>query len=182
MIRMSRGIVMKVALAGLCGVSLLAFGSAWGQPNRVRVPPKPVPVEEIEDDGQPVFQPKVRGHLVPYMDPNGTPIQADRFTIETGEIIDVYRQSSDDKVRAGLRTKLVAVLAKKFDSQQQRREEEINELKARLKQLTELNTKRAADRKGIIDRHADHLLREVDGLGWENDPPPMIEEMWAPTS
>jgi hypothetical protein len=124
-------------------------------------------------------------NAVPYEHRRGTPVEADRFSIETGEIIDVYQQSSDDKVRAGLRTKLVAVLAKKFDSQQQRREQEINELKARLKQLTELQSKRAADRKGIIDRHADFLLREVDGLGWENDPPLMVEGEilnWAPSS
>jgi len=33
----------------------------------------------------------------------------------------------------------------------------------------------------IIDRHADHLLREVDGLGWENDAPSFVEEI-GPTT
>jgi hypothetical protein len=110
--------------------------------------------------------------MVPY----GVPVEADQFETETMELIDAYRQATDDKSRANLRAKLVAHLAKKFDSQFQRREKEINDLKARLKQLTELHTKRAADRKGIIDRHADHLLREVDGLGWEHDAPAIVEE------
>jgi hypothetical protein len=54
-------------------------------------------------------------------------------------------------------------------------------LKARLKQLNELHSKRTAERKGIIDRHAEYLLREVDGLGWETDAQPMMEDAYLPT-
>ncbi len=164
MARISRGIVLTV-VGGLCGATLLAIGSAWGQPPRARQ--VPIPVEDFvpAQRGQPVFDPNP-GFSVPQ------PVEADQFMIETNELIDAYRQSSDDKIRAGLRTKLGAVLAKKFDSQHQRREQEIAELKARLKQLTDLHTKRTAERKGIIDRHAERLLREVDGLGWEIDVPP----------
>jgi hypothetical protein len=125
-------------------------------------------------------RPPARQPLVPnsrpYTTPQGIPVEADQFTIDTINIIDGYRQSTDDKTRSGLRNKLVAVLAKKFDSQHRRREQEINDQKARLKQLAELHAKRGADRKGIIDRHAELLLREVDGLGWETDPPTVTEE------
>jgi hypothetical protein len=95
---------------------------------------------------------------------------------EVGELINQYRQAKDDKARASLRTKLVGVLSKKFDSQHQRREKEIAALKARLKELTELQEKRGSDRKGIIERHADFLLREIDGLGWEQDQPQFMTE------
>jgi hypothetical protein len=176
MARISRGIVLTV-IGGLCGATLVAIGSAWGQPPRAR--PVPVPAENNfvpAQRGQPIFGEPVGpndGFSVPQ------PVEADQFMIETNELIDAYRQSSDEKIRAGLRNKLTAVLAKKFDSQHQRREQEITELKARLKQLTELHTKRTAERKGIIERHAERLLREIDGLGWEIDAPPTWE--YAPS-
>lgn len=177
MARMSRGIILTVAVGSLCGATWQAIGSAWGQPRIVR--PAPVPDDE--------FIPPPPGRRVfvgnPPDEVNGVPVpmEADRFTIETNELIEAYRQSIDDKNRAALRSKLTNVLAKKFDAQHQRREQEITELKARLKRLTELHTKRTADRKGIIDRHSDFLLREVDGLGWETDAPTMMEEGLVPT-
>ena len=177
MARMSRGIILTVAIAGLCGCALLAIGSAWGQPRIVR--PAPVAVDDFVQ--RPVGR---RGFApIPSDDVNGMPVpmEADRFTVETNELIDAYQQSTDDKNRVALRTKLTNVLAKKFDAQHQRREQEIAELKARLKRLNELHTKRTADRKGIIDRHTDYLLREVDGLGWETDAPTIIEEGLVPT-
>jgi len=138
----------------------------------------PEPVDEAPNFQPQPFQPQPRVIRVqPEIGPYREPVQADQFTSETMDLIDAYRQATDDKSRANLRAKLVVHLGKKFDSQHQRREKEINDLKARLKQLTEVHAKRAADRKGIIDRHADHLLREVDGLGWENDAPVFVDEM-----
>jgi hypothetical protein len=167
---------MKIVIVSLCGVPLLlAFGPAWAQPRPGRAVPKvyPEPAEEFD----PNIQPPGRAiRVIPEMVPYGVPVEADQFESETMELIDAYRQATDDKSRASVRTKLVAHLAKKFDSQHQRREKEIKDLKDRLKQLTEVHAKRAADRKGIIDRHADHLLREVDGLGWENDAPTFVQE------
>jgi hypothetical protein len=172
---------MKIVIVSLCGALLfLAFAPAWAQNRpgrpvpRVYAEPKVYPVEE-EDS---IPQPRGRAiRLVPEMGvPYGVPVEPDQFENETMELIDTYRQATDDKSRASVRTKLLAHLAKKFDSQHQRREKEISDLKNRLKQLTEVHAKRAADRKGIVDRHADHLLREVDGLGWEHDAPTIVEE------
>ncbi|MBI3864513.1 MAG: hypothetical protein HY290_21735 [Planctomycetia bacterium] len=156
---------MKIAIGGLCGALLfLAFGPAWAQPKGRFVPKDLGPPDEVGSDVK----------LVPTLRQFGAPVEPDQFTIDTNEVIGAYRESTDDKIRANLRSRLVVLLSRKFDSQHQRREKEINELKARLKQLTETHAKRTADRKGIIDRHADHLLREVDGLGWEFDEPAMV--------
>ncbi len=176
MIRATLGRTMKFVVVSLCGTLLvLAFGSAWAQNRPARQVPN-VYQDLVEDDGN--FQPRPRFIPArPELGPYGVPVEADQFTSETMDLIDAYRQATDDKSRANVRTKLVAHLAKKFDSQHQRREKEINDLKARLKQLTEVHAKRVADRKAIIDRHADHLLREVDGLGWENDAPTNVEEI-----
>jgi len=133
------------------------------QPHRVRtVPTYPGPV----------YGPYSSGDYGP-----GQPVEADQFMTEVGDLINLYRQAKDEKTRGGTRTKLVGVLSKKFDSQHQRREKEIAALKARLKELTELQEKRGSDRKGIIERHADFLLREIDGLGWEQDQPQFMTEV-----
>jgi hypothetical protein len=173
---MTIGRTAKLVYGGLCLAFLfVAFGSAWGQ-NRLGRPAPNFNQAPVVDD-EPKFRAKPRGFRGrPEMVQYSAPVEADQFTSETMELIDAYRQATDDKNRANLRTKLVAHLAKKFDSQHQSREKEINDLKARLKHLTELHAKRSADRKGIIDRHADHLLREVDGLGWEDDAPTVDEE------
>jgi hypothetical protein len=176
MIRAALGRSMKIVIVSLCGALLfLAFAPAWAQPRPGRPVPNvfPHPAEE----GDPNIPPPGRAiRVVPEMVPYGVPVEPDQFESETMELIDAYRQATDDKSRANVRTKLVAHLAQKFDSQHQRREKEIKDLKDRLKQLAEVHAKRAADRKGIIDRHADHLLREVDGLGWEHDAPTFVEE------
>ncbi len=176
MIRGTIGKAAKIVIGGMCGaLLLLAFGPAWAQNRPGRAVPKLYP-DPVEDD-EPNFQPNPRVIRVrPEMGPYGVPVESDQFESETMEMIDAYRQSTDDKSRANVRTKLVAHLAKKFDSQHQRREKEISELKARLKYLAELHAKRGTERKGIIERHADHLLREVDGLGWEHDAPTIGEE------
>jgi hypothetical protein len=193
---MFRGTVGKVAIITLSGATLLALGSAWGQNRPPRyvpdtdedIRPTPTPTNRqrvrgqdlSSDDDQILVEPQ-RGRAVPtYPGPvygpyapgdygPGRMIEADQFMSEVSSLIDIYRQAKDEKTRAGTRTKIISVLSKKFDSQHQRREKEIAALKARLKELTELQEKRGADRKGIIERHADFLLREVDGLGWEQD-------------
>ena len=181
MIRAMFGRTTKIVIVGMCGALLfLAFGPARAQNRRVHPVPNVYPDPAIDED-VPNFQPpgriiRVRPDMAA---PYGVPVEADQFETETMELIEAYRQATDDKGRANVRTKLVAHLTKKFDSQFQRREKEINDLKAHLKQLTERHTKRAADRKGIIDRRADHLLREIDGLGWEHDGPTVVEENFA---
>jgi hypothetical protein len=133
------------------------------QPQR----PKAVPNFAPPSNDQPRFGPYNPGDFPPGM----RPVEMDQFASDVAELIDSYRQSKDDKNRAQARSRLLSILTKKFESQHQRREKEIAALKARLKELTELHEKRGGDRKGIIERHADYLLRNVDGLGWENDFP-----------
>jgi hypothetical protein len=206
MLRSNQGTVRKVVVFGLCAATVFAFGSVWGQPRPSRIRPTP---DTAEDDNPPFkgrpspyrsdptgdeesfpSQPqRVRtyppGPVYGPYSPNdfgpGQPVEADQFMAEVVDLTNLYRQAKDDKARSGLRTKLLGVLSKKFDSQHQRREKEIAALKARLKELTELQEKRGLDRKGIIERHTDFLLREIDGLGWEQDQPQFMTE-FPPTS
>ena len=130
MIRGTLGRAVKIVIGGMCGtLLLLAFGPAWAQNRPGRAVPN-VYSEPVEDDAGDI-QPHPRVIRVgPEMVPYGVPVESDQFESETMEMIDAYRQATDDKSRANVRTKLVAHLAKKFDSQRQRREKEISELKA----------------------------------------------------
>jgi hypothetical protein len=56
----------------------------------------------------------MRQPFVPNFRPYTVPLEADQFTIDTNNIIDEYRQSTEAKIRSGLRNKLIAVLAKKW--------------------------------------------------------------------
>jgi hypothetical protein len=77
-----------------------------------------------------------------------------------------YKRTEDADERGKIKTKLVAALAKQFDAQQKRRDLELARVEAQLKKLRELMKKRDEERKTIIDRRADQLVRDAEGLGW----------------
>jgi hypothetical protein len=69
---------------------------------------------------------------------------------------------SKDKIK----TQLTETLGKQFDLRQKRHEAEIAALEAQLKKLKELVQKRQENRREIIGKRLDQLVREADGLGW----------------
>ena len=182
MTRLFRAVAGKAGIVTLSGVLLLLLTTVWAQPRPGRVQqPRPIYPDEPAEDFQPRRpravadpgdpsngQPPFRTYT-PTDEPGLRPVEVDEFAGEVSQLLDTYRQAKDEKNRAQVRARILAVLTKKFDSQHQRRDREITALKARLKELSDLQEKRGADRKGIIERHADFLLREVDGLGWEQD-------------
>jgi hypothetical protein len=89
---------------------------------------------------------------------------------EVNGLVAEYSRKEDDKERAKVKEKLSAALSKQFDLQQKRREHELAKVEAQVKKLRELMKKRGEERKAIIDRRLDQLMREAEGLGWT--PPP----------
>jgi hypothetical protein len=77
-----------------------------------------------------------------------------------------YKRTEDADERGKIKTKLAAALAKQFDAQQKRRDLELSRVEAQLKKLRELMKKRDEERKTIIDRRVDQLVRDAEGLGW----------------
>jgi hypothetical protein len=182
MTRLFRAVAGKAGIVTLAGASVVLLTTVWAQPRPSRVQqPRPIYPDEPAEDFQPRrprpvpdlgdpsnSQPAFRTYT-PIDEPGLRPVEMDEFASEVSQLLDAYRQAKDDKNRAQVRSRILAALTKKFDSQHQRREREITALKARLKELSELHEKRGAERKGIIERHADYLLRNIDGLGWESD-------------
>jgi hypothetical protein len=84
---------------------------------------------------------------------------ADQLAHQLGEA----RSDSD---RDKLRARLGEVLEKQFDERQRRHENEIKALEAQVKKLRDLVEKRQENRREIIGRRLDQILRESQGLGW----------------
>ena len=67
-----------------------------------------------------------------------------------------------DKVKA----KLSESVDKQFDLRQKRHETEITALENQLKKLREMVQKRQENRKDIVGKRLEQLVRESEGLGW----------------
>jgi hypothetical protein len=85
--------------------------------------------------------------------------EADRLARQLGE-------AKSDTDRDKLKTQLGEVLGKQFDQRQKRHEREIEQLEAQIKKLRNLVEKRQENRREIIGRRLEQILRESQGLGW----------------
>ncbi len=95
--------------------------------------------------------------------------RADR---EVQKLMVDYKRTEDADERGKIKTKLGDALSKQFDAQQKRRDLELTRVEARLKKLRELMKKRGEERKTIIERRVDQLVRDAEGLGWAPPPGP----------
>jgi hypothetical protein len=91
---------------------------------------------------------------------------------EVQSLMREYKATEDADKRDKIKTKLSAALAKQFDAQQKRRDLELTRVETQLKKLRELMKKRGEERKTIIERRVDQLVRDAEGLGWAPPPGP----------
>jgi hypothetical protein len=91
---------------------------------------------------------------------------------EVSRLTTEYGRTEGNEARTKVKDKLSAALVKQFDAQQKRRELELSRVEAQVKKLRELMKKRDEERKTIIEKRLDQLVREADGLGWA--PPPAV--------
>jgi hypothetical protein len=89
---------------------------------------------------------------------------------EVAKLVAEYRQTEDDGERTKIKPKLAAALTKQFEQQQKRRELELARAEEQLKKLRELMKKRGEEKKNIVDKRLDQLVREAEGLGWSAPP------------
>jgi DNA anti-recombination protein RmuC len=75
-------------------------------------------------------------------------------------------EAKSDGDREKIKSQLMEVLEKQFDQRQKRHEEEIKQLEAQIKKLKDLVDKRQENRREIIARRLDQIVRESQGLGW----------------
>jgi len=65
-----------------------------------------------------------------------------------------------------LKAKLTEAIDKQFDLRQKRHETEIASLESQLKKLKDMVQKRQENRKDIVGKRLEQLVRDSEGLGW----------------
>ncbi|MHB1426962.1 MAG: hypothetical protein ACYC3I_27725 [Gemmataceae bacterium] len=73
---------------------------------------------------------------------------------------------AEGESREKIKTKLSETLDKQFDVRQKRHEAELKALEDQVKKLREMVQKRQENRREIIGKRLELLVRESEGLGW----------------
>lgn len=144
-----------VALVGIGGLGLSALGQTQGQNN----PFYPVdPVQVPQQNGQ-----------LDALYSSGYLSRQNLFQSGGGETEKLARQlakSKSDSERESLRAKLNDILEKQFDERQKKQKAESEALEAQVKKLKELIATRNENRREIISRRLEQVVRDAQGLGW----------------
>ena len=85
--------------------------------------------------------------------------EADQLARKLGE-------AKSDSDRAKIKDDLSQILEKQFDLRQKRHLDEIKSLEEKIKKLKELVDKRQENRREIVSKRLDQILRDAEGLGW----------------
>ena len=85
---------------------------------------------------------------------------------EADQLAQQLGAAKSDAEKDKTKTRLREVLEKQFDSRQRRQEAEIEALEAQVKKLKELVQKRQENRREIVSKRLDQILRDAQGLGW----------------
>ena len=145
-------VVGLVTLVGIAGLGLSALGQSPSQNNPF------YPVQEPQQNGQ-LEALYSRGYLSGqnlYQPLGG----------ETEKLARQLAKAKSDSERESLRAKLNDVLEKQFDERQKKHKAESEALEAQVKKLKELIATRNENRKEIITRRLDQIVRDAQGLGW----------------
>jgi hypothetical protein len=84
----------------------------------------------------------------------------------TCEVLIKQLAKAEGQDKEKVRTNITNAIEKQFDLRQKRHEAEITELETQLKKLKEMVQKRQDNRKEIVGKRFDQLVRESEGLGW----------------
>ena len=91
-----------------------------------------------------------------------------KFVVEPGtdHLLSELAEAKTDLARDAIKAKLSEVLAKQFEQRQKQHESEIAELEAKVKKLKDMVARRQENRREIVARRLEQVLRESQGLGW----------------
>jgi hypothetical protein len=153
-------------LSALMGAGIyLASHDASGQ----QVVPAPAPLAQAQvAQNYAVPPPQANPYLADPADPEVTKLRSDETTAErdVARLVTEYSRAQGEAARSKIKSSLATALEKEFDLQQKRRDMEVTAVEARIKKVRELMQKRSDARQSIIEKRADQLIREADGLGW----------------
>jgi hypothetical protein len=81
-------------------------------------------------------------------------------------LLQQFGEAKSDTDREKIKTMLIDALEQQFDLRQSRHEAEIVALENQLNKLKQLVRLRNDNRREIISRRLEQLLRDAQGLGW----------------
>ncbi len=90
----------------------------------------------------------------------------DDSSAEVAQLAHQLAAAKSDDERERLKSRLTASLTAQFEERQQRHEEELKALEDQVKKLRELVDKRKENRRDIIARRLEQIVRDSQGLGW----------------
>jgi hypothetical protein len=85
---------------------------------------------------------------------------------ETEKLARQLAKAKTEGERENVRGKLNDLLEKQFDERQKRHKAESEALEAQVKKLKDLISTRNENRKEIINRRLEQIVRDAQGLGW----------------
>jgi hypothetical protein len=93
---------------------------------------------------------------------------ADLFhsTSEADKLARDLVKAKTDGEKESITAKLREALEKQFDQRQKKHQADADALEAQVKKLKELIHSRSENRKEIVSRRLDQVIREAQGLGW----------------
>lgn len=104
------------------------------------------------------------GNMLPYWS-NRAQREELELAHKSQELVKQLAKAEGDK-KDKIKDQLTDTLGKQFDARQKRHDGEIKALEAQVKKLKELVQKRQENRREIISKRLEQLVREAEGLGW----------------
>jgi hypothetical protein len=89
-----------------------------------------------------------------------------RLVQEAEQVARLIGAARADAEKDKLNDQLSDILEKQFDLRQRRHERELAELEAQVRKLRALVQKRQENRREIVARRLDVIVRDAEGLGW----------------
>jgi len=90
----------------------------------------------------------------------------DPMSAEIDRAVDQLGKAKSDAEKEKMKAELSQKLEKQFDQRQKRHEADIEALETQIKKLKELVKTRNDNRKEIVSRRLEQLVRDSQGLGW----------------
>jgi polyhydroxyalkanoate synthesis regulator phasin len=127
---------------------------------------RPTLVLPLAQDSQPSSSaPSIGQPMYPFSNYQKERAQAFGFGRQGDELVKQYARAKGDE-KDKIQAKIVEALEKQFDARQKHHQEELAALEAQVNKLKELVQKRQENRRDIITRRFDQLVRDAQGLGW----------------
>lgn len=147
----------KLVISGVSVLGLMTLVvSAQQSPN---------PDQQPSNFVQPGYQPGQNAPLLGLYSSRHPRQEELELAHKSEELVKQLAKAEGDK-KEKIKDQLTETLGKQFDARQKRHQAELTALEAQVKKLKELVQKRQENRREIIGKRLDQLMREADGLGW----------------